>query len=148
MDWDRIRAHDLMVLFSSFIPPTGLIRSVAVSISLIIDRFVMFYEAWSWLICPNYKNWIQVWLILLFYLYYFHKCTRSVHLLFSWNGGSFVRKNIFLCNVNAVWWCSLSLSLLQIYPSEFGAKRMKEEERNGPTELVTSKPDDPIIDGL
>ena len=38
--------------------------------------------------------------------------------------------------------------MLQIYPSEFGAKRMKEEELKGPTELVTSKPDVPIGNGI
>lgn len=30
LDWDRIRAIDLMVLFNSFLPPTGLIRNVTI----------------------------------------------------------------------------------------------------------------------
>lgn len=32
MDWDRIRASDLMVLFSSFVPQGGLIHSVTVCV--------------------------------------------------------------------------------------------------------------------
>lgn len=32
MDWDRIRASDLMVLFSSFLPQGGLIHSVTVCV--------------------------------------------------------------------------------------------------------------------
>lgn len=31
MDWDRIRAEDLMMLFHSFLPPNGIIHSLAVS---------------------------------------------------------------------------------------------------------------------
>lgn len=30
MDWDRIRAIDMMVLFNSFVPPTGSIKSIAI----------------------------------------------------------------------------------------------------------------------
>jgi hypothetical protein len=35
MDWDRIRATDLMVLFSSFVPQGGLIHSVTVCVLLV-----------------------------------------------------------------------------------------------------------------
>ena len=31
MDWDRIKAQDIMVLMSSFLPPGGVISEVAVS---------------------------------------------------------------------------------------------------------------------
>ena len=31
MDWDRIRAQDVMVLMSSFLPPGGVVTEVAVS---------------------------------------------------------------------------------------------------------------------
>jgi hypothetical protein len=34
MDWDRIRAADLMVLFSSFLPQGGLIHSITVCTSI------------------------------------------------------------------------------------------------------------------
>lgn len=32
MDWDKIEALDLLVLFKSFIPSTGLIKSITVNI--------------------------------------------------------------------------------------------------------------------
>jgi hypothetical protein len=35
MDWDRIRASDLMVLFTSFLPQGGLILSVTVCIHFV-----------------------------------------------------------------------------------------------------------------
>lgn len=31
MDWDRIRATDLMMMFNSFLPPKSIIHSVIVS---------------------------------------------------------------------------------------------------------------------
>lgn len=34
MDWDRVTAKDLMVLFHSFLPPGGIIESVTVSVLL------------------------------------------------------------------------------------------------------------------
>jgi len=35
-----------------------------------------------------------------------------------------------------------SIVLLQIYPSDFGLARMKEEETHGPVELVTGTKDE------
>lgn len=42
MDWDRIRASDLMVLFSSFLPQGGLIHSVTVCVLFVrcISSFI------------------------------------------------------------------------------------------------------------
>lgn len=81
MDWDRIRAVDLMMLLNSFLPTGASVESVVVSI----------------------KNKILVYL----------KLYNSVLLL-----------KILFC--------------FQIYPSEYGMKRMQEEEANGPAELVSA----------
>jgi hypothetical protein len=47
MDWDRIRASDLMVLFSSFLPQGGLIHSVTVCVLFVrcITRFMKVINA-------------------------------------------------------------------------------------------------------
>jgi hypothetical protein len=42
MDWDRIRASDLMVLFSSFLPQGGLIHSITVCVLRYFVGFVVF----------------------------------------------------------------------------------------------------------
>lgn len=47
MDWDRIRASDLMVLFSSFLPQGGLIHSVTVCVLFVryITHFIKLINA-------------------------------------------------------------------------------------------------------
>jgi len=47
MDWDRIRASDLMVLFSSFLPQGGLIHSVTVCVLFVrcITSFIKLISA-------------------------------------------------------------------------------------------------------
>jgi hypothetical protein len=47
MDWDRIRASDLMVLFSSFLPQGGLIHSVTVCVLFVrcITSFIKVINA-------------------------------------------------------------------------------------------------------
>jgi hypothetical protein len=55
MDWDRIRASDLMVLFSSFLPQGGLIHSITVCIHFV--RYVV--TTFIRVINSKSKNWIN-----------------------------------------------------------------------------------------
>ena len=41
----------------------------------------------------------------------------------------------------------LLMSILQIYPSEYGLKRLAEEDVKGPIELVEKREDDDKFDG-
>ena len=48
MDWDRIKAQDIMVLLSSFLPPAGVISQVAGSATQTALSVGTGREGWEW----------------------------------------------------------------------------------------------------
>lgn len=40
MDWDNIKATDLMVLFNSFVPPGGTIKKISVRIDTLLNQIL------------------------------------------------------------------------------------------------------------